>query len=289
MDNMIVVLQDLCRIGGGLFSFFGKGECLLNVAILLEYAWVFIVLVGLEGLLAADNAVVLAMMVKHLPNEQRKKALFYGLLGAVVFRFASLFLISVLINVWQIQAIGALYLIFLCLHYLYGKYVKKKADVDEESVKTKGDGFWKTVIKVEIADIAFAIDSMLAAVAIALTLPKTGLPTVGEIDAGQFAVVLFGGLTGVIIMRFAAGVFVNLLDARPGLETGAYLIVGWVGVKLAIYTVSHPELAILPEQFPESGPWKITFWTVLLSIAIVSWFVSKPKEMGKRSVSKSEG
>lgn len=249
----------------------------MDVAILLEYAWVFVVLIGLEGLLAADNAVVLAMMVKHLPHDQRKKALFYGLLGAVVFRFASLFLISILINVWQIQAVGALYLIFLCLHYLYGKYIKKKVET-EVNVAKSGDGFWKTVIKVEIADIAFAIDSMLAAVAIALTLPKTGLPQIGEIDGGQFLVIFFGGLTGVVIMRFAAGAFVKVLDSRPTLETGAYVIVGWVGVKLAIYTVAHPDVAILPEHFPESGQWKLTFWAVLIGIAVVSWFVSKPKE-----------
>ncbi len=260
----------------------------MDVAILLEYAWVFVVLVGLEGILAADNAVVLAMMVKHLPEKERKKALFYGLAGAFIFRFASLFLISVLINVWQIQAVGALYLLFLALHFLYGKYVKKGAA--GQTVRTSTDGFWKTVIKVEIADIAFAIDSMLAAVAIALTLPKTGLPLIGEIDGGQFIIILLGGLTGVIIMRFAAGAFVKVLDARPGLETGAYLIVGWVGVKLAVYTLCHPDVAFLPEDFAHSTPWKLTFWGVLVGIALISWFVSKPKrEEQGREVKRSEG
>ena len=43
-------------------------------------------LVVLEGLLSADNAIVLAVMVKHLPKNQRKKALFYGIFGAYFFR-----------------------------------------------------------------------------------------------------------------------------------------------------------------------------------------------------------
>ena len=77
-------------------------------AVLLEYAWVVVVLIFLEGLLAADNAVVMAVMVKHLPKEQQKKALFYGLFGAFIFRFASLFLITVLAKYWQIQALGAI-------------------------------------------------------------------------------------------------------------------------------------------------------------------------------------
>ncbi|RKI97954.1 hypothetical protein D7X33_52855, partial [Butyricicoccus sp. 1XD8-22] len=87
-------------------------------AILLEYAWVLVVLIVLEGLLAADNAVVMAVMVKHLPREQQKKALFYGLLGAFVFRFAALFLITLLVGIWQIQAIGAAYLLFISIKHI---------------------------------------------------------------------------------------------------------------------------------------------------------------------------
>ena len=80
----------------------------MDLTILLTYAGVVLVLVFLEGLLAADNAVVMAVMVKHLPPKQRKKALFYGLLGAFVFRFIALFLISILVNFWWIQAAGCL-------------------------------------------------------------------------------------------------------------------------------------------------------------------------------------
>ena len=139
---------------------------------LLEYGWVLLILIVLEGLLAADNAVVMAVMVKHLPVEQQKKALFYGLLGAFVFRFATLFMISFLVDVWQVQAIGALYLLFIAVHNIYGKYAKKNEEDKGEKSKKKS-GFWMTVLKVELADIAFAIDSMLAAVALAITLPKT--------------------------------------------------------------------------------------------------------------------
>jgi predicted tellurium resistance membrane protein TerC len=66
----------------------------LDISIILEYGWVLLLLIALEGLLAADNALVLAIMVKHLPEQERRKALFYGLAGAFVFRFGSLFIIS---------------------------------------------------------------------------------------------------------------------------------------------------------------------------------------------------
>jgi YkoY family integral membrane protein len=248
----------------------------LDVTLLLEYGWVLLILIVLEGILAADNALVLAILVKHLPEKERKKALFYGLAGAFVFRFGSLFAISFLVHVWQVQAIGALYLVFIALNYLFKKYARHKTETDEmKEANKKGSGFWLTVIKVELADIAFAVDSILAAVAIAVTLPNTSLPMVGGLDGGKFIIIFLGGFIGLIIMRFAATHFVKLLHRKPGLETAAFLIVGWVGVKLAIYTLSHPEVAMLPEHVAEMKAWKITFYIVLVLIAVLGWFLSK--------------
>jgi YkoY family integral membrane protein len=242
---------------------------------LLEYGWVLLVLVGLEGILAADNAVVMAVMVKHLPADEQRKALFYGLLGAFVFRFATLFLISFLADVWQVQAIGALYLLFIAFHNLYGKFSGKEKEHGTKVKKTSS--FWMTVLKVELADIAFAIDSMLAAVALAVTLQPTGWFTVGGIDGGQFMVMFLGGVIGLVIMRFAANAFVKLLHTRPTLETAAFLIVGWVGVKLAVFTLAHPEVGILDQHFPESKEWKFAFWTVLILIAVGGYLLSGKK------------
>ncbi|GGF14811.1 membrane protein [Halobacillus andaensis] len=248
----------------------------MDVTLLMEYGWVLLILIGLEGILAADNALVIATMVKHLPEEKRKKALFYGLAGAFAFRFGSLFIISYLVHIWQVQAIGALYLLGIAAYHLLKKHVLKPKRKKTEEIK-KSSGFWMTVIKVELADIAFAVDAILAAVALAVTLPHANLPEIGGLNGGHFVVVLLGGIIGLVIMRFAAGYFVGLLERRPGLETAAYLIVAWVGVKLAVYTLAHPELGILAEGFAKSVPWKVIFWSVLLSIGIGGWFLSKEK------------
>ncbi|MBG9568109.1 TerC family protein [Brevibacillus agri] len=252
----------------------------MDISILLEYGWVLLVLIALEGLLAADNALVLAIMVRHLPEKERKRALFYGLAGAFVFRFASLFIISFLVDVWQVQAIGAIYLIFIALNHIFrkiwGKKTEEKGNPEVHAAK-KGSGFWTTVIKVELADIAFAVDSILAAVALAVALPKTTLPQIGGMDGGQFIVIFAGGLIGLIIMRFAASFFVKLLHRRPGLEIAAFLIVGWVGVKLAVYTLSHPSLSVLPEGFAKMPAWKISFYVILVLIALGGWFFSKER------------
>lgn len=272
--------------------------------LILQYAWIIVVLVGLEGLLSADNALVLAVMVKHLPRTEQKKALFYGLLGAFVFRFIALFLISFLINVWQVQALGALYLIGMSARHLYMTYKARKmdpkqdlaAEAKEETAITEKPvtkkEFWWTVAKVEFADIAFAVDSILAAVALAVSLPPLGLGEIGGIDSGQFFVVLTGGLIGVILMRFAARIFVKLLHQRPTLETAAFIIVGWVGVKLTVLVLEHPgfkELIAgtpfafmgLPDGFVHSTAWTVFFWSVMVGIAVWGWFSSKPTAAAK--------
>lgn len=190
----------------------------MELAILLEYGWVLLVLVVMEGLLAADNALVLAIMVKHLPENKRKKALFYGLAGAFVFRFTSLFVISFLVDVWQLQAIGALYLLFMSVNHIIRKLALRDKRGDQEQKLPKENknksGFWGTVLKVEVADIAFAVDSILAAVALAVILPETPLPDIGGMDGGKFLVIFAGGMIGLVIMRFAANLFVNLLEKK---------------------------------------------------------------------------
>ncbi len=250
----------------------------METSLLLEYLWVLIILIGLEGILAADNALVMAVMVKHLPTKQRKKALFYGLAGAFVLRFAALFVISFLVNIWQVQAIGAAYLLFLSINHIAKTYIDHINTAKQKEIKPKKQsGFWMTVVKVEIADIAFAVDSILAAFALAITLPTTSLPSIGGMDGAQFGIIFLGGMIGLIIMRFAATLFVKLLHNRPALETAAFLIVGWVGVKLVVLTLAHPELAVLPEAFPLSTGWKLTFWIVLVTLAI-GGFLAKPRK-----------
>lgn len=257
----------------------------MDAVLIIEYLWVLMVLIVLEGLLAADNALVLAIMVKHLPEDQRKRALFYGLAGAFVFRFLSLFIISFLVDVWQVQAIGALYLLFIALNHIFRKVLFKKHSDSVEDGKTvkKGAGFWTTVIKVEIADIAFAIDSILAAVALAVALPSTPLPQIGGMDGAQFIVIFLGGFIGLVIMRFAATAFVKLLERKPGLEIAAFAIVGWVGVKLAVTTLAHPTVGVLSEEFSHSLGWKLTFYAVLVAIAVIGWFLSSDKGEANQS------
>ena len=253
----------------------------MDFAVLLEYSWVLIVLIVLEGLLAADNAVVLAVMVKHLDPKRRKKALFYGLLGAFVFRMMAILLLVWLVQWWWMQALGALYLFYVSITHLIAiRQGQEHSEADGGDNASADDGsasgFWLTVAKVELADIAFAIDSILAAAAIALALPEVGGDFFG-INTGQYLVMLIGGLIGVIIMRFFATWFVEILNKKPGLEVAAFVIVGWVGVKLSVLTLAHEQIGIIPHAFPHSVAWKLIFWAVMVAVVLVGWFSSRNK------------
>jgi YkoY family integral membrane protein len=170
-------------------------------------------LVLLEGLLSADNALVLAVLVKHLPPKQRQKALLYGIGGAFVFRFIGLLAASFIIRSWYLRALGAVYLAYLAIKH-FATHTSR-----QHGVRPKA-GFWRTVIAVETTDVAFAIDSIMVAVALSKKL----------------WVVYIGAVLGIIAMRLAAGAFIKLLERYPALEDTAYAMVAWVSVKLFVET-----------------------------------------------------
>ncbi len=253
----------------------------------LEYAWTLLILIGLEGLLSADNALVLAVIAKHLPEDQKKKAINYGIIMAFVFRFAALFAISFIANVWQIQAIGAAYLLYLGFKHIIKARFGKANRNNREDIKKEAAGkdFWPTVGKIALADLAFAIDSILAAVALALGLPDSPLGDFGGMDGGQFIIVVLGGIAGLVLIKFAATWFVKLLAQRPALETTAYAIVAWVGVKLAVITLAHEDIGVLAHHFPHSTGWTLIFYGVLVAIALLGWFAPANKKHSKADYS----
>ena len=191
----------------------------------------------LEGLLSADNALVLAVLVRALPKHQQRKALLYGLGGAFFFRFLAILSAATLIRYWFLQLLGATYLAYLA--------IKHFAAHTGGSRKVRSvPGFWRTVMVVELTDLAFAIDSILAAVAL----------------TSKIWLVYIGGALGMVFMRVAAGFFIGLLERFPLLEHSAYLVIGWIAVKLGLEAITHWQETI-------GGAWQYTlppevFWTV---------------------------
>jgi YkoY family integral membrane protein len=176
-------------------------------------------LVLLEGLLSADNALVLAILVLGLPKREQRKALRYGILGAFVFRIIAVLLAVHLIQIAFVKLIGALYLLYLSAsHFLSGGGAQARRQIKPATPWLGLTAFWSTVVKVELTDIVFAVDSILVAVAMS---PKTW-------------VVITGGILGIITMRMVIGKLLALVRTYPALVDGAFIIIAWVGVKLLL-------------------------------------------------------
>jgi YkoY family integral membrane protein len=176
-------------------------------------------LVLLEGLLSADNALVLAILVLGLPRQEQQKALRYGILGAFVFRGLATVLAAYLIDVAWVKLVGAAYLLYLP----YAHFTQHQDGEDRRAHKPARpwlglSAFWATVVKVELTDIVFAIDSILVAVAM----------------SDKLWVIVTGGLLGIIAMRLLIGQLLTVVQRYPPLVDGAFIIIAWVGIKLML-------------------------------------------------------
>ena len=180
-------------------------------------ALTIVLLVLLEGLLSADNAMVLAVLVLGLPKHQQRKALRYGILGAFFFRGLATLLAVYLIQLGWVKLIGAAYLLYLAAHHFSQPgEADKRREVPKAKPMMGLTAFWATVAKVELTDIVFAIDSILVAVAMS---PKLW-------------VILTGGVLGIIAMRLVIGQLLAIVERYPALVDGAFVIIAWVGIKL---------------------------------------------------------
>lgn len=174
-------------------------------------------LVLLEGLLSADNALVLAILVLGLPRDQQRKALRYGILGAFFFRIIAILFATQMIAFAWVKLVGGGYLLWLSYsHFFRNEEGHQRGTIRPARAWLGLSVFWTTVIKVELTDIVFAVDSILVAVAMS---PKLW-------------VVITGGVLGIVAMRLVIGQLLTLVQRYPALVDGAFVIIAWVAVKL---------------------------------------------------------
>ena len=235
----------------------------------LAFLTIILQLIFLEGILSFDNAAVLGAMVAPLPKDQpvpwprplrplgrllnplvgpqRQAALKVGLLGAYAGRAAMLALASVVIENPWLQFIGALYLIKIAVEHL-GSFYRQEEDSPSSSQApgpgARTRGFWATVLVVELMDLAFSLDNVVAAVAL----------------SSHLVVVMIGVALGILTMRFAAGLFTRLMEKEPILGTAAYLLVLNIGVEFLLAEFAHL-------TFDELTRFLINALTLLLALA----------------------
>jgi len=149
-------------------------------------------------------------------GNQRAAALRVGLLGAYAGRGLMLLLASVVVQNPWLKIVGAAYLIRLAFNDLAEPSMEDDAEGHPRSLQHKG--FWTVVLNVELADLVFSLDNVVAAVSL----------------SDKLWVVMLGVALGIILMRFAAGLFAVAVRREPYLKTAAYILVLNIGIELLL-------------------------------------------------------
>ncbi len=217
-------------------------------------------LVVLEGLLSVDNAMVLAVLVLGLPEGQQRKALRYGIFGAFLFRGAATLLAVFLIRLWWVKLVGGGYLLYLVVqHFAGGESAEDRRKPKEATGWLGLSPLWGTVVKVELTDIVFAIDSILVGVAMS---PKTW-------------VVITGGFLGIVTMRLLIGQLLSIVKRYPPLVDGAFVIIAWVGTKVLVEFLHSAGLTTL--QIPT---WLSLSLIVVIFAAALVYSIMEERKRG---------
>jgi YkoY family integral membrane protein len=214
-----------------------------------------LVLVALEAVLSADNAIALASISQGLTDEKlRPKALNLGLIFAYILRMILIVTATWVVRYWQFQLLGAMYLLWLVFQYFTaGK------DENGEQNRPQYESLWQVIPIIAFTDLAFSLDSVATAIAVST---DTWL-------------VISGATIGIILLRFMAELFIRWLTEYTHLEDAGYVAVGLVGVKLLLRAL-YPALDI-PEQV-----------TVSLVAIIFIWGFSQRKEVIQEQTQKQD-
>ena len=178
------------------------------------------VLVSLELILSADNAIALAAIARSQKDPERERqALNLGIAMAFVLRIGLILMAQWVLAFRPIQLLASAYLLWLVYQHLHEKWLGGGIELQDHGADDSATGsFLRTVMALAFTDLAFSIDSVAAAVAI----------------SDQLILVVTGALIGVIALRFTSGLFVRWLAIFPRLETAGFLAVAFVGIKLLV-------------------------------------------------------
>tara|TARA_Y100001968_G_C19423384_1_gene753026 strand:- start:1570 stop:2292 length:723 start_codon:yes stop_codon:yes gene_type:complete len=206
----------------------------------VELAPLLPVIVSLELVLSADNAVALASITKNLKNiALQKKALNIGIFIALILRIFVILTAQFFLNFWPVKLVGGVYLLSLSISKILIIYNKDSNKKDNKFTPNTNISLLNVILLLAITDLAFSIDSITAAVAI----------------SDQFLLVITGAIIGVIALRFTSGLFIKWLELYTNLETAGYIAVGTIGTKLIIQLIFYN--IVIPEYL---------FFLVILSL-----------------------
>jgi tellurite resistance protein TerC len=185
----------------------------------MDIIFILLQVILLDGILSIDNAAAIAAIASKLPKKQQAKAVKAGILGAYIGRGLMILVASVIVSNPWLSLVAAAYLL-----YLVGTHFFNWKGLDFHFQGTRS--FWGTVAIIEFADLAFSIDNVAAIVAL----------------SSHIWIIILGVCISIVIMRFAAQMFIKLIAWEPSLEHAAFILIGVIAIEL-IFKFFHFEIS----------------------------------------------
>jgi YjbE family integral membrane protein len=194
--------------GGQLYE-----RCVVGDLFSLDLLGAFIGVLFIDLILSGDNAVVIALAVRNLQGNVRRRAIQLGVAAAIGLRIIFAFVVSFLVQIPFLQVAGGLLLI-----YISWQLVKPEEEAEVEA----GSGLWQSVKIIAVADAVMSLDNVIALVAISRN--PEGEPRVWLVALGI-------ALTIPIIM-YGATILSNLMDRFPVIVYAGAALLVYVAVEL---------------------------------------------------------
>jgi YjbE family integral membrane protein len=172
--------------------------------------WVAIVILDLT--LAGDNALVIALAVRNLPKRQQWQGRLWGTGGAVALRVLFIGVITFLLRIPLLQAIGGLVLLWIAV-----KLLAQEAAGDHKV--RHGTTLFEAIWIIILADVIMSLDNVLAVAAAA---------------HGDMLLVVFGVGLSIPIVIWGSGILARLMTRfRWIVDLGAGIL-GWVAGEMLL-------------------------------------------------------
>ena len=144
-------------------------------------------------ILSGDNAVLIAMAVRNLPDSQKKKGIFFGTAAAIVLRVILTYFVAMLLEISFIKLIGGLLILWIA--------VKLLIEGDEtEGLEKEATTLWQAIKLILIADLTMSLDNVLA---------------VAGAAQGNLFLLVFGLVMSIPIIIFTSEILSRLMDKYP--------------------------------------------------------------------------
>jgi YjbE family integral membrane protein len=172
----------------------------------------------IDILLGGDNAVVIALACRGLPQHLRNKGIFWGTIGAIVLRVILIAFALALLSVPYLKLVGAILLVWIGIQLL----IPEEEDAHGNIQST--DKLWAAVKTVVIADLVMSIDNVIAIAGAAQTAAS----------GHQLPLVIFGLLVSIPIIVWGSQLVLKLMDRFPFIITLGGMLLGWIAGTMAV-------------------------------------------------------